>query len=111
MKTASSHFFGMPSTRAGWWSMRLAVVFVVMFVANVLIFSFADEELWRQTALPFYAPLMLLCGLAGGIVGIIAVTRWREHSSLVWLSILLGLFVLLIVVNELLQLVRYLQGQ
>jgi uncharacterized membrane protein YfcA len=111
MKIASSHFFGMPSTRLGWWSVRLGIVFVVMFITNILVFSFAaNEELWQQTVLPFYAILMLLSGLAGGITGIIALTRWREHSLLVWFSVLLGLFVILLIVNESLQLVRYLQG-
>jgi len=52
---------------------------------------------------------MLLCGLAGGVVGLIAMIRQRERSSLVWLAILVGLFVFIIILNEFLQLMKYLQ--
>jgi len=47
---------------------------------------------------------MLSCGLAAGIVGLIAVIRQRERTRLVWLAILTGLFVIVIVIGEFLQL-------
>jgi len=42
----------------------------------------------------------MLCGLAAGIVGLIAVIRRHERSWLVWLTILPGLLVLLFVLGE-----------
>jgi hypothetical protein len=45
---------------------------------------------------------MLLCGIAAGVVGLIAVIRKNERSWLVWLTILLGAFALLVTLVELL---------
>ena len=107
----TGRFLGMPRTRLGKWSIWLEIAFVVLFAVNIAVFSLVtDETIWRQTVLPFYGPIMLLCGLAGGVVGLIATTRKHERSSLVWLAILTGLFVLLLILNELIQLVQYLRG-
>jgi len=112
MKTISSHFFKIPQTKLGWWSVWLEVVFIVMFIVNVAVLSLVtDETFWRGSILPFYAITMLLCGLAGGVVGLVTVIRQHEHSSLVWLAILTGLFVLLLVLNELWQGVEMLLGK
>lgn len=53
---------------------------------------------------------MLLCGLAGGVFGLIAMIRQKERAALAWLAVLVGLFVVLIVLNEFMQLAMYLQG-
>jgi uncharacterized membrane protein YfcA len=112
MKTISSHFLGKPHTRLGWWSVWLEVVFVVMFSINVAILVLlTDETFWRDSILPFYAITMLVCGLAGGVVGSVTVIRQHERSLLVWLAILNGLFVLLLVLNELWQGVQFLLGK
>jgi len=106
----ASHFIEKPHTKLGWWGLWLGVAFIVMFIVNIAVFSLVtDETAWRQTILPFYGPFMLLCGLAGGVVGLIAMIRQRERSSLVWLAILVGLFVFIIILNEFLQLMKYLQ--
>ncbi|MCX6084006.1 MAG: hypothetical protein NT102_03470 [Caldiserica bacterium] len=50
--------------------------------------------------LPFYGIAMLSCGLAAGIVGLIAMIRRHERSWLVRLAILPGLFALFFVLGE-----------
>jgi hypothetical protein len=45
---------------------------------------------------------MLSCGLAAGIVGLMAVIRRQESSWLVWLTMLPGLMVLIFLLGELL---------
>jgi hypothetical protein len=50
--------------------------------------------------LPFYGIAMLSCGLAAGIVGLIAVIRRQERSWLVWLTMLPGLMVVAFVLGE-----------
>jgi hypothetical protein len=52
--------------------------------------------------LPFFWIFMLLCGIAAGVAGLIAVTRKNERSWLVWLTTLLGAFALLVTLGELL---------
>jgi len=101
MKTVSSHFLGMPGTKLGWWSFGLGVAFVVMFLINSFVFMPTSSDApWRQVILPFYGIFMLLCGLAAGVVGLIAVIRQHERSWLVWLTLLPGLFVLFFVLGE-----------
>jgi hypothetical protein len=112
MKTASSHFRETPHAQLGWWSVWLEVVFIVMFIINIVVLSLVtDETFWRGSILPFYAITMLLCGLAGGVVGLVTVIRQHERSYLIWLAILTGLFVLLLVLNELWQGVQFLLGK
>lgn len=91
---------GWPGTRLGWWSVGLAATFVVLYILNATVFMPSTVEApWRQVILPFYGIAMLLCALAAGIVGLIAVMR-RERSWLVWLTLLPGLFVLVFVLGE-----------
>ena len=90
-----------PSTRLGWWSVALGATFAALFIINATVFMPSTGEVpWRQAVLPFYGIVMLSCGLAAGIVGLIAVIRRRERSWLVWLTILPGLFVLVFVLGE-----------
>jgi hypothetical protein len=94
---------GRPSTRPGWWSVGLGASFVVLWIINSTVFMPSIVLVpWRQAILPFYGIFMLLCGLAAGIVGLVAVIWRRERSWLVWLTILPGLLVLVFVVGELL---------
>ena len=55
---------------------------------------------WRHVFLPYYGIGMLLCGLAAGIVGLIAIVRRGERSWLVWLSVLPGLLVSFFILGE-----------
>jgi len=102
----SSSFLQRPATRLGWWAVALTAVFVVMFIIDAIVFMTTSQEFsdgwWMQNILLFYGIFMLLCGLGGGIVGLIALIRKRERSWLVWLTILSGTFVLFIVLGEIL---------
>jgi hypothetical protein len=103
---SSSSLWQRPSTRLGWWAVGMVLAFVAMFVINVTVIVPASENApnawWRQTWLPFFWIFMLLCGIAAGVVGLIAVIRKNERSWLVWLTILLGAFALLVTLIELL---------
>lgn len=84
---------GWPSTRLGWWSVGLAAAFVILMIFIVFM-------RWPETLEPFYGIFMMLCGLAAGIVGLIAVARRHERSWFVWLAILPGLFALVSILGE-----------
>jgi hypothetical protein len=97
------HVFGWPSTRPGWWAVRLAVTFMVLWIiSSTLLLRSTGLAPWWQIVLPFYGIFMMLCGLAGGIVGLLAVIRRHERSWLVWLAILVGLFVIVFILAEIL---------
>jgi len=94
-------FLSTPSTKLGRWSVALAATFAALFIINATVFMPSIVEVpWRQTVLPFYGIAMMACGLAAGIVGLIAVIRRRERSWLVWLSLLNGLMVVAFVLGE-----------
>jgi hypothetical protein len=91
----------LPSTRQGWWSVVMAVIFIVLYLLNSTVFMPTTVNAsWRQTLLPFYSMWMMLCGLAAGIAGLVAMTRQGERSLLVWLAMLPGLMALFLVIGE-----------
>jgi hypothetical protein len=96
-----STFAQRPSTRLGWWAFGLMAAFLVMWIINTLVFmpGLAPEG-WNMVILPIFGILMVLCGLSGGIVGLIALIRNRERSWMVWLCLLPGAFVLFLLLGE-----------
>jgi hypothetical protein len=62
---------------------------------NAAVFLPAPEVVpWREA---FVGIVLLLCGIGGGITGLIALIRRHERSALVWLALLPGLFVLFMI--------------
>ena len=96
-----SSFLKRPGTRLGWWGVGLMIAFVMMSIINSAVFMrLSGNAPWQHTVLPFYGFFMILCGLAAGVVGLIAVIRMHERSWLVWLTILPGAFVLFLLLGE-----------
>lgn len=94
-------FWRRPVTRLGWWAGGLAIAYIVMFLINSAVFmQLTTDAWWQRNLLPFYGILMLLCGLAGGVVGLVALFRKRERSWLVWLALLPGVSVLFLLLGE-----------
>src|SRR5438552_14067897 len=86
-------FLGMPRSQFGWWSVGLAILFIGLFVAWLLYVL--ATPIARPTFLsdPLHACLLLgaaAAGIAGGIVGVLAIVAKRERSFLIMLSILAG---------------------
>jgi hypothetical protein len=78
-----------PTTRLGKWAVPLAA-------ANVALML-----LWLPLK-PVGAPLGLLCGLAGGIVALVAIFRRGERAVSVFVALLPFLFAIVFVLAELL---------
>jgi hypothetical protein len=93
-----------PATRLGWWAIWLTAAFATMFLINMTVFApyYDSATQFRQVFLPFYWAFMLSCGLASGILGLVAMARRRERSRLIWLALLVGAFALSLVFLELL---------
>ena len=101
MSHSGSSFLQRPGTRLGWWAVGLGAAFMVMFIINSAVFMRLTENTpWQLIVLPVYGIFMILCGLAAGVVGLIAVIRKHERSWLVWLTILPGAFVLFLLLGE-----------
>lgn len=74
---------------------------MIFYIVNAAVFMPSTVEIpLRQVVLSFYGIFMLACGLAAGVVGLIAVMRRHERSCFVWLTVLLGLLVLVFVLGE-----------
>lgn len=101
-----STFRHRPGTRLGWWSVRLGAAFLVLYAINSFVFMpiFAYNNNpaleWSNRVLPFYGIFMMLCGLAAGIAGLVAILRSAERSWMVWLTLLPGAFVLIFLLGE-----------
>jgi hypothetical protein len=91
-------FAGVPRSGLGWWSISLAVTFVVLFLLWWLYVT-----RWRPVARPtFFSDPLHAClllgaaaaGITGAIVGVLALVLKRERSFMILSSVLLGAFVL-----------------
>ena len=90
-----------PSTPLGRWSVSLGATFVVLMLINGLVFMRLPEQVgWRQTILPVYGIAMMLCGLASGIVALVAIRRQNERSWLVRAPLFAAGFVVIFLLGE-----------
>ncbi len=90
MKTVSSHFLETPHTQVGWWAVGLSLLFVVLFMLvsnDLLIFS---------------GFLTITFGVIGGVITLFALIWKHEHSWLLWLMLLPGLFAIIFALGEIL---------
>jgi hypothetical protein len=83
-----------PATRLGWWAVWLMLAYAVLYVITMAVIAL------RASLPPVYGIIMLLCGLAAGVVALIAVVKKGERAWLVWLALVPGLFVLFLLLGE-----------
>ena len=83
-----------PGTRLGWWAVWLMVAYVVMYIITMAVIAL------RLSLPPIYGIFMLLCGLAAGIVSLVAIVKQHERSWLVWVALLPGIFVIFLLLGE-----------
>jgi pyrimidine-specific ribonucleoside hydrolase len=98
VKTSTGSFWKRPATRLGWWAVGLAAASVALLVAGVVVVAQLDKTQpgpWIEVGFPLYFYSMLLCALAGAVLGLIAVIWKRERSWLAWLALLPGAFALM----------------
>jgi len=93
-----------PSTRSGWWSVRLAgafFAFLVLFQALVGAGQRGGDTFFSN---PWLAGAILLAAgaaLAGGVMAVVAIVWSGERSLVMGGPVLLGLFVLTFALGEL----------
>lgn len=100
MKTVISLF---PKTKKGKRSVGLIVVFFVLFgIFQLLVASGqrGGETFFSNLLLTIPITLAAICGIFAFFTGIIGVIKNKERSVLVFLSIIIGLFILLFCLGE-----------
>jgi hypothetical protein len=85
-----------PQTKLGKWSVWLNACFLIVIVVSVVlvkvlgVLSF-DDKWWDVTVLIF------LASIAAFVLGIIAITKKKERSVLVYISVIIGLLAILFI--------------
>ena len=92
-----------PTSKLGKWSIGLLIAFLLFFTLHQLISATWHGE--GQTflhKLVFVAPLVLaaISGAAAFFTGIIAIIKSKERSIPVFLTTLMGLFILIFCLGE-----------
>jgi len=88
----------MPKTKLGKWSVGLNTFFLISVIISIIFVKvfrilFFDDHWWDLTvAITFPASIIAL------ITGILAVRKYEERSVLVFLSILIGIGLILFVI-------------
>ena len=86
-----------PKTILGKWSVGLNAFFLIAIITSIIlvkalgILSFGDRW-WDITV-----PIIFLASITAFILGIIAVKKFKDHSTLVYLSIFIGLLTILFI--------------
>ena len=83
-----------PGTRLGWWAVWLMLAYVMMYIITMAVIAL------RLSLPPVYGISMLLCGLAAGVLGLVALVKEHERSWIVWIALLPGVFVLFLLIGE-----------
>lgn len=95
----------MPKTLLGKWSVKFITIFILFLAIFYLVANSGQRggdtffsNLWLAT------PILIAgaSGILAFITGIIGVVKYRERSVLVFISIVLGFFVLLFILGEIL---------
>jgi hypothetical protein len=87
-------FLSLPKTHLGWWSVGLSGVSVVLLLIALVVIAVYEYPMSGGIDWSGWIGLQRLTiafsGLAGVVVGLIAVLLRRERSWLVWLAMVLG---------------------
>jgi hypothetical protein len=88
----------MPKTRSGKWSVWLNTFFLVVIVVSIFLVKVLgllsyDDHWWDVTA-----PLVFFASIVAFILGIIAIIKNKEHSTFVYISVVIGLLTILFII-------------
>ena len=96
-------FLGLPRTGTGWWAVGLAAASLLIPLAIMLVNVVNSARNSEGRGINLLGMPVLLLALAGGVTGLVAVTRKHERSWLVWSCILLGAGAVVLMIGDLLK--------
>ena len=86
----------LPQTSWGWWSVRLSLAAVLLFLTTIFVVQVADQ--------PDYAGLTAfpsaLATVGGGVTAAVAILRHHERGPLVLIPLIAGLLLVVFVIGE-----------
>ena len=96
MKKQKRVYFS-PKTQLGKWSVGLNILFLIVIAVSVILVNVLgilsyDNHWWDITV-----PIAFSASIAAFILGIIAIRKNKEHSVLVYISVIIGLLTILFV--------------
>ncbi len=95
----------MPTTLLGKWSISLAIALTALFVLFQVLVALGErggETFFSNLVLTIPIIMAGVSGVLAFLTGILGIIRSRERSILVFLSTMIGFFVLLFILGEIL---------
>ena len=95
----------LPKTSWGKWSVGLIAVFILFLVLFVILVASGQrggETFFSNLLLTVPMLLAVTCGVAAFVTGLIGIIKSKERSILVYLAILIGLYILVFCLGEVL---------
>lgn len=71
-----------------------------MVITSAGVSTRGPEGSWRLIIMPIFGVGTILCGLATGVLALLAVTRQHERSWLVWLPLFVGANMVFLLLGE-----------
>lgn len=96
----------LPKTRLGWWSVSLAVAFIILEVLHQIFVMFVQRVSVPNPPQPIqFIRIALFAGFASAIAafitGLIGIIRSKERSILVFVVVMIGFLILIFLLGEL----------
>ena len=95
----------LPKTSWGKWSVGLVLAFILFFALFVILVASGQrggETFFSNLLLTVPMFLAGTCGVAAFVTGLIGIIKSKERSILVYLAILIGLYILVFGLGEVL---------
>ena len=93
----------MPHTKIGKWSVGLIGAFFVLLLGFYLFVSAGQRggnAFFSESSLTILLLLAFACGVAGFVIGIVAIAKQKERAMLVYSSVVIGALVTLWIASE-----------
>jgi hypothetical protein len=86
-----------PQTKFGRWSVQLNAFFLITIIISIILVNALDILSYNDHWWDVTVPIIFLASIVAFILGLIAIIKNKEQSAFVYVSIIVGLLVLLFI--------------